>query len=126
MTRITKLCRYSALGELETRGFEIMCGQRRERIFVVRKQKRVYAYRNSCPHTGAPLEWMPDRFMDYDGMFIQCALHGALFTVDNGFCVRGPCAGESLQPVDVTIVADDVVLTGEYSECERADDFSGG
>ena len=32
--------------------------------FVVRQGEQVFAYRNNCPHTGAPLDWMPDRFLD--------------------------------------------------------------
>jgi nitrite reductase/ring-hydroxylating ferredoxin subunit len=28
---------------------------------------------------------------------IQCATHGALFLIESGECVAGPCAGQSLQ-----------------------------
>jgi nitrite reductase/ring-hydroxylating ferredoxin subunit len=31
---------------------------------------------------------------------IQCAHHGALFLIENGECVTGPCAGQSLRKVD--------------------------
>jgi nitrite reductase/ring-hydroxylating ferredoxin subunit len=70
-------------------------------FFVVRKDGQVHAYRNRCPHTGAPLEWMPDEFLDLDKSFIECALHGALFRTDNGYCLRGPCAGQSLSALEV-------------------------
>ena len=70
-------------------------------FFLVRKNNQVYAYRNACPHTGAPLEWVPDQFLDHEGGFVQCALHGALFRVNDGFCVSGPCAGQSLQSLPV-------------------------
>jgi nitrite reductase/ring-hydroxylating ferredoxin subunit len=73
-------------------------------FFVVRKAGQVFAYRNRCPHTGAPLEWQPDQFLDMDNSFIQCALHGALFRAQDGFCLRGPCAGQSLQPLRVEVV----------------------
>ncbi len=72
-------------------------------FFVVRKAGEVYAYRNRCPHTGAPLEWQPHQFLDFDGGFIQCAIHGALFRVRDGYCVRGPCATQSLQAMPVTV-----------------------
>ena len=72
-------------------------------FFVVRKAGAVYAYRNRCPHTGAPLEWLPDEFLDLDKSFIECAMHGALFRVDDGVCLRGPCAGDSLLALDVRI-----------------------
>jgi nitrite reductase/ring-hydroxylating ferredoxin subunit len=82
-------------------------------IFVVRKGNRVYGYRNRCPHTGAPLEWQPDQFLDFDGSFIQCALHGALFRIRDGYCLRGPCAGQGLESVEVRVEGDRVVFLGE-------------
>jgi len=75
-------------------------------LFVVRKDGEVHAYRNRCPHTGAPLEWMPDQFLDLDKSFIECALHGALFRTDNGYCLRGPCAGQSLSSLEVRHVGE--------------------
>lgn len=42
-------------------------------------------------------EWRPDDFLDASGSMIQCAHHGALFLIENGECVTGPCAGRSLQ-----------------------------
>lgn len=75
-------------------------------LFVVHKDGEIHAYRNRCPHTGAPLEWMPDQFLDLDKSFIECALHGALFRADNGYCLRGPCVGQSLQALGVRIEAE--------------------
>lgn len=77
--------------------------ERSAAFFVVRKAGRVFAYLNRCPHTGAPLEWQPDQFLDMDDGFIQCALHGALFRVADGFCLRGPCAGQSLRPLPLEV-----------------------
>lgn len=78
-----------------SRGFELQ-GVEGVAFFVVRKEGGVHAYRNRCPHTGAPLEWLPNEFLDLDKAFIECAMHGALFRADNGLCLRGPCAGQSL------------------------------
>jgi len=77
-------------------------------LFVVRRDNEVKGYINSCPHTGVPLEWVPDQFLDADGSFIECATHGALFTIEDGKCVSGPCAGDSLRPVRLA-VEDDVI-----------------
>lgn len=68
-------------------------------LFVVRKQDQVFVYLNSCPHRLIPLEWQPDQFLDYDKNFIQCASHGALFKIDDGTCIAGPCSGDSLTPI---------------------------
>lgn len=105
------LCRLRDLAESGTRGFaEIGDGHG---IFLVRKGDRVHGYRNRCPHTGAPLEWQPDQFLDLDGSFIQCAMHGALFRIHDGYCLRGPCAGQSLEPVEVRVEGDWIRLAGE-------------
>ena len=80
-------------------------------IFLVRRGPRVYGYVNSCPHTGIPLEWLPHAFLDPAGELIQCKTHGALFRVEDGYCVAGPCAGRALRPCDVRVVDGAVYLT---------------
>jgi len=86
------LCPSEALSEGCSRGFEY-AGLR---VFAVRREGRVYAYQNRCPHRGVPLEWQPDQFLDASASLIQCATHGALFLIETGECVAGPCAGQSL------------------------------
>ena len=102
------LCSIEALPEGQSRGFTVHARDGVQDILLVHKNKTVVAYRNSCPHTGGPLDWVPDQFLDLDGNFIQCATHDALFRIDNGFCVAGPCSGERLSAVDIE-VADGVV-----------------
>ena len=72
-------------------------------IVVVRKDEACFAYLNSCPHRGVPLEWIEDQFLDYEKTFIQCAVHGALFTMDTGECIAGPCPGEQLTAIPCSI-----------------------
>jgi nitrite reductase/ring-hydroxylating ferredoxin subunit len=70
--------------------------------FLVRDGEGVlYAYKNSCPHTGAPLNWMPDQFLTTSKRYIQCSVHGAMFKTDDGVCFSGPCVGKSLMPLKV-------------------------
>lgn len=71
------------------------------RLFVVQKDSRLYAYINSCPHTGVPLNWQDDQFLSYDRRYIQCSLHGALFRIEDGACIAGPCPGTRLKSVPV-------------------------
>lgn len=59
----------------------------------------VRAYGDSCPHTGAPLDWSPDTYLDADGELVQCALHGAMFLPHTGEGVHGPCIGNRLTPL---------------------------
>lgn len=72
-------------------------------VFVINKDDQYFGFVNSCPHTGAPLEWMPDQFLSLDGEHIQCSLHGARFTVNRGLCIYGPCLGQSLQSIELDI-----------------------
>ena len=92
------------IGDPGSRGFDLeLAPDRQLRLFIVRKAGRVNAYRNTCPHTGAPLEWQPDQFLDPDDSFIQCAIHGALFRPEDGYCLRGPCVGQSLSSLPLRI-----------------------
>ena len=99
------LCALEDIPEPGSRGFELDCkGEEAVRLFVVRKDGVLAAYRNRCPHTGAPLEWLPDQFLDMDDGFIQCAIHGALFRPEDGYCLRGPCVGASLESLELEVV----------------------
>ncbi len=108
------LCSLDELGDSASRGFSLRWGDKRLEMFVVRRGADIFGYRNNCPHTGAPLDWSPDDFLDAEGKFIQCAMHGALFTVENGYCVLGPCAGRSLSRVPLRLRDGLVVLDASY------------
>lgn len=90
------LCPSAELGEGQSRGFS----HDGLELLGVRREGRVYLYRNRCPHRGVPLNWQPDTFLDSSASLITCARHGALFLIESGECVAGPCEGESLQAVD--------------------------
>lgn len=92
-----------SFSELETRGYDLDPQDPDKRVFVVKQGGLFYCYRNSCPHTGAPLNWAGDRFLNFDQSYIQCSLHGALFRIKGGECIAGPCPGESLQRIDIKI-----------------------
>lgn len=74
-----------------------------ETLFAVRRGNDVFLYRNNCPHDQIPLNWEPDRFLDASGTLIECANHGALFNIDTGECVAGPCIGDCLESVAFTL-----------------------
>jgi len=76
-----------------------------DHIFLTRKEGQVHAYDNNCPHLNIPLEWQENQFLDSDAELIQCATHGALFIIDSGLCVSGPCNGQSLQKREIIEVS---------------------
>jgi len=68
-------------------------------LVAVRRGRRVYLYENVCPHIGVPLDFTPGQFLNLERDLIQCAMHGALFRIEDGHCVQGPCIGKHLTPV---------------------------
>ena len=111
----TVLCALADLPDPGSRGFRVWRDGAAVEIFLVRRGGEVFAYRNSCPHTGGPLDWVPDQFLDVDGRLIQCATHAALFRFEDGHCVAGPCAGQALEPVPVAVRDGRVRLLPPYS-----------
>ena len=69
--------------------------------FAVRHCGAVRAFVNRCPHAGTELDWNPGEFFDETGLYLICSTHGALFEPGNGYCVAGPCRGDSLEPLGV-------------------------
>lgn len=76
----------------------------RDQAFLVRKGARVFGYINNCPHYDrAPLGWKKDEFLNGAGDMIMCSAHGALFQIEDGKCVVGPCLGQALAPIRITV-----------------------
>ncbi len=104
------LCVAADIPDGSGRGFVFGTGTGRRAVFVIRRGPDVYAYENSCPHVGTPLDWIPDQFLDRDGSHILCSTHGALFRIEDGHCVSGPCAGDALKPVAVRVTDGQIVM----------------
>jgi nitrite reductase/ring-hydroxylating ferredoxin subunit len=105
------LCRVDEICDPGSRGFRFGSGTEMRLIFLVRHSGRIVAYENSCPHTGSPLDFRPDGFLDLAKRHILCATHGALFRIEDGYCLAGPCAGQGLKPVAITIESGCICLS---------------
>jgi nitrite reductase/ring-hydroxylating ferredoxin subunit len=108
------ICRLDELHAGDSRGFILRQGGQSHGIFLVRQADRVYGYVNRCPHTGAPLDWVPHRFLSLDGRYIQCAMHAAMFRIEDGACLGGPCNGTGLSSLPLVIENGLVRLPGGY------------
>lgn len=97
----TALCRIDAVPDGNGHGITLGAGRDQRRVFVLRFGATLLAYENLCPHAGTPLNWLPDRFLTRDGRHLLCATHGAEFRIQDGYCVKGPCAGKSLRPIRI-------------------------
>lgn len=100
------ICMMDDLPEYGSIGLEL----NGEDYFAVRQGDLVYVYRNNCPHLGLRLNLMPNQFLDYDKRHIQCTSHGALFQIDTGLCVAGPCPNQSLETLACKVENGQVLL----------------
>ena len=106
------LCTSRELPEGQSRGFQ----HGTLRLLAVRHAGQVYLYENRCPHRGIPLEWQADQFLDSSASLIQCSTHAALFLIENGECVAGPCAGQFLTALGCREDSQGIWITPEASE----------
>jgi len=104
-----RLCRLDDLEDPGSRGFPVLFAGEMSDILVVRRGTHVYGYHNNCPHIGGPLNWVPDRFLDLTGEYIQCATQ-VHCSASRTACVYGPCAGDRLTPLPTAVEAGEVVL----------------
>jgi len=95
------LCHESEIANDTTRSFNVVTNQGPVELLLLKQQDTIRGYINSCPHLGIPLNWQPDEFLSLEGTHIQCSTHGALFNLDDGHCIAGPCTGQSLTAIDI-------------------------
>lgn len=98
------ICHASEIGEDEAKGFGPFDGSRRK-IIVVRRNGVLHGWLDACPHysTGTPMAWKKDGYLNGDRSHLTCHSHGALFTIETGECVLGPCLGQKLTAVKLSV-----------------------
>ena len=94
----------------KARGFVIQMRTGRFHGFAVRRGSEVFGYVDRCPHMGLPLAQVLDDYLTPAGDLIACSWHSALFRVDDGECVGGPCPGQRLTPWPLAVV-DGAIVT---------------
>lgn len=82
---------------------------------LVRAGSLLRAWRNRCPHIGGLLTWQPPCRGDSPAAAtpIRCTLHGALFAPDSGACIRGPCQGDALTALPISVRDGRIWLAGD-------------
>lgn len=93
--------------------FEVARSGRMEAAFVIRYRERVFAYCNRCAHVPSELDWNPGEFFDSSGLYLICAMHGALYDPETGRCVMGRCQGKRLEALRVVERGGNVYLKQE-------------
>jgi len=65
------------------KGLNFKQGRKERLVFIVKKEQQLYAYD--------------------DKNLIQCSVHGALFNIETGDCMGGPCNGVGLTPAKIEV-----------------------
>jgi naringenin degradation protein FdeD len=115
-----RLCALREIPDGGSAGFAVTVDGQPVELMAIRRGGDVFVYVNSCPHWGSPLDLDPGCFLNREGTRIHCSTHGAQFRIEDGFCIKGPCLGASLQPVHC-IVSDGEVLIGAWRRPSDAD-----
>lgn len=98
-----KICMMEDIPEREARSFTLENGAQ---IFITQRDGHFFAYKNLCPHLKVELEFLENQFLDQEKQYIECSTHGALFMVETGECISGPCMGQSLTKIKIQVHSD--------------------
>jgi nitrite reductase/ring-hydroxylating ferredoxin subunit len=79
-------------------------------LVMTHRNNQVRAFVNSCPHMGVPLNASGEKITTFDDSLLICTMHGAMFDFESGDCIGGPCAGRSLQKVDIVVENETIFL----------------
>ena len=104
---MTALCHIDDIPEGKARCLE----HEGKQMFAVKRLGEIYLYLNQCPHLGVNLNWQKDEFFNYDDSLLQCSMHGALFEIETGLCIAGPCKRQSLFQIPFKTLKDQIVVT---------------
>ena len=99
--RWVPLATLTSMVEGEAKGFS-PGDQGGPKVILVRRSGVLLAYLDACPHHGGtPMAWRTNAYLSGDGEHLCCHSHNALFDIETGACVLGPCLGQSLTAVDI-------------------------
>lgn len=104
-----KLCDAQDVTE-SGREFRVSSDQGPYYVMVFRRDERILAYQNVCPHRYLSLSWGPDKFLIGDDGLLVCPHHGAAFEIESGECLQGPCIGDKLIPVTLRVQDEELWL----------------
>ena len=106
-----RLCALDDIPDGDAAGFAATIDGRPVAVFAVRQGEAVFVYENDCPHNGTMLDLL-GTFLDPEGEHIECGSHSALFRIEDGRCIAGPCEGEHLIQIKANVQDGVVYIAG--------------
>ncbi|MFT3922469.1 MAG: Rieske 2Fe-2S domain-containing protein [Myxococcales bacterium] len=87
----------------------------REALVLLGSDGEPRAYLNECRHLPIPIDLGSRRYLTQDKRHLLCGTHGALYRLDDGVCVTGPCLSLALDALklieeDGVLYIDDTVI----------------
>jgi nitrite reductase/ring-hydroxylating ferredoxin subunit len=104
------LCRLNDIADGKAKTFTYKKGTWRLEVFIQRRGDEFFAYENTCPHVGLPLNLAPNKFLNRDGTALFCMNHAADFRIEDGLCTAGPCLGKWLIPVALRLEDGNIIV----------------
>ena len=116
-----RICGLAELNIPDARGFTVGEGDWPFQGFLVRDAAGVRAFANLCPHQGHRLNLDENDFLIPDGSLISCASHGALFRLEDGACISGPCTGRYLRHLECRVNEGEIWVCAPDRQLELGD-----
>jgi len=98
------LCNIDDIEEGHVRRAIFPDGNSQQTMILVRDDESAHAFENLCPHYNLPLDFKGDDFMHPERNLLRCKNHQALFRMNDGVCIEGPCVGKRLKVVDIEVI----------------------
>jgi len=83
----------------------------REALVLLGHDGEPRAFLNLCRHLPVPIDGGSKQYLTYDGNYLICGTHGALFRRDDGMCIAGPCLNLPLERLPLREEGGVLILT---------------
>jgi nitrite reductase/ring-hydroxylating ferredoxin subunit len=81
--------------------------------FAVMFAGEVAVFENTCRHIPISIDYGDNQFFTPDGQHIICRTHGAVYEPLSGLCVRGPCEGAKLAPIQFELRGEEIWINDD-------------
>ena len=85
----------------------------REAMVLLGNDGEPRCYLNECRHLPIPIDMGSKRYLTQNKQHLLCGTHGALYRLDDGVCVTGPCLSLALE--SIPLIEEDGVLYVDVS-----------